>query len=229
MQKPESYQSATSATATSLLYNLWLVVFLCLLTAAPFSTQAQSAAYSQGSIELEPGGKLWIEGSASVTEYTCKAEELSGNGIIENTRHPRQNVQGGGSVSVDVSIPVHSLECGKKKMNNDMYQALKASNFPFINYRLLEAVRIDSSRDNHPEWMNIRTHGILEIAGVQDTAQVTVQGKLISPHRFRVKGAKQLDMHAFDITPPTALFGLIKTRPELTVHFDVTVRLRSDQ
>jgi len=207
-----------------------VALMFCLLITITFPAGAQ---YVQtGAIEIEKGGKLWIEGSASIVDYTCKAEELSGNGSIENTQDPQQNVRGEGDVFVKVSVPVHSLECGKKKMNRDMYEALKADQYSHIYYKLLDAVIADSttapSQEGDSSWMNIKTTGVLEIAGVKDTTRVFVEGNLLSEDRFRVRGKKQVSMKTFDITPPTALLGLIKAKSELTVHFDVTVRLKKD-
>lgn len=184
----------------------------------------------QGSIEIEEGGELWIEGSASIVDYSCKAEQLSGNGNIENTSQPQQNVKGQGSVSIEVTIPVKSLECGKRAMNKDMYEALKAEDYQLIRYQLLSASMVDNAEavtGNDNSWMDIKTRGILEIAGIKDTTQVFVQGHLINGERFRVKGNKQISMNTYKIKPPTAMFGLIKASSELTVHFDVTVRLKN--
>lgn len=183
----------------------------------------------QGSIEIEQGGKLWIEGSASIVDYSCKAEQLSGNGNIENTSQPQQNVKGHGAVSIEVTIPVKSLECGKQAMNKDMFEALKAEHYQSIRYQLLSASLVDNAEpvaDNDESWMDIRTTGVLEIAGIEDTTQVFVQGHLIDEERFRVKGSKQISMNTYKIKPPTAMFGLIKASSDLTVHFDVTVRLK---
>ncbi|MDX1586782.1 MAG: hypothetical protein R3222_08555, partial [Balneolaceae bacterium] len=106
-----------------------------------------------------------------------------------------------------------------------------------INYRLLEAevesdtlnAYLSGTNGSNPDklnWMNIRTTGILEIAGVKDTTVVHVKGQLLDQSRFQVKGSKEIDMRTFDIKPPTALMGLIKASNELTVHFNVTVHLK---
>ena len=179
-----------------------------------------------GAIEIEQGGQLWIEGSASVVNYTCRVEQLSGNGRIENTHHPQQNIKGHDAVSIQVNIPVKSFKCGKRAMNKDMYEALKAEDYPEIRYTLLAASLTDSSADKSDFWMDIKTTGVLEIAGVKDTTQVNVKGRLISGDRFRVKGNKQISMKIYNIKPPSAMFGIIKASTELTVHFDVTVQLK---
>lgn len=217
-----------------------LLISISFLAMIPFPAGAQISP--SGAIEIEEGGELWIEGSASIVDYTCHAQQLSGNGNIENTGQPQENVKGHGAVSIAVSIPVRSLECGKRGMNKDMYEALKADTYSSIRYELLDAVLTEdsveaasvinadsngingNSEDNN--WMNIKTTGILEIAGVKDTTLVYVKGQLLDEDRFKVKGSKQINMKTYDIKPPTALMGLIKARSDLTVHFNVTVRLR---
>lgn len=212
-------------------------VLFCLWTM--FAIPAGAQISTPGSIEIEEGGRVWIEGSASVVNYTCRAERLSGNGTIENAQNPQQNVTGDGSVVIQVGIPVKALECGKKAMNNDMYEALKAEQYESIYYRLLSATLNESTtasintegvdqQNDDDDWMQIRTRGMLEIAGVADTTTVDVEGKLLSEGRFRVRGSKKIDMRTHDIKPPTALMGLIKASNELTVHFDVTVRLKDE-
>ncbi|MFH5832113.1 YceI family protein [Halalkalibaculum sp. DA384] len=188
--------------------------------------QEISPAYEAGNIEIEPTGALWLEGSASVVDYRCYAESLAGSGEIENTTEPTKNVQGQGDVKVKVTIPVKALECGKSKMNRDLYEALKAEEHPSITYQLLQATLLSES--THPDsagWMKIQTEGLLTIAGVTDTTSLVVEGQLVGQERFRVKGVKPLNMHDFDIEPPTALMGLIKANEKLTVHFDVSVHL----
>lgn len=228
MLRSEINRSTGRFLITNSLSVFSLLVFLALLVMTPFAAGAQLAP--QGAIEIEEGGQIWIEGSASVVDYTCEAEELSGNGNIENIEQPRENVRGHGAVSILVQIPVESLECGKRGMNNDMYSALKAEKFKTINYRLLKAdlsEELPNITDEEGEWMNIKTLGVLEIAGVRDTTEVVVKGKVLGGDRFRVKGNKQISMHTFDVKPPTAMLGLIRARSELTVHFDVTVRLKN--
>lgn len=205
--------------------RIMLVLMLAVLVWIPAKAQVAPV----GAIEIEPGGKVWIEGSASIVDYTCTAQRLSGNGSIKNAKNPQQNIKGHGDVAVTVTIPVRLLDCGKKKMNSDMYEALKAKRHKSITYQLIDASLIEdnSAAAGDNGWMDIKTTGMLEIAGVKNRTEVTVQGKLISENRFRVKGSKKIDMETYDIEPPTALLGLIKASNELVVHFDVTVRLKN--
>ncbi len=213
-------------------FNGWtgglILVVLWGMALQPARAQELTTVADAGNIELESTGALWLEGSASVVDYRCYAESLAGSGKIENTAEPTENVKGDGEVSVRVTIPVKALECGKRKMNRDLYEALKVDKHPDISYRLLKADFLNQSA--HPDsagWMKIKTKGLLTIAGVTDTTDLVVNGQLVGSNRFRVKGVKPLNMHDYNIEPPTALMGLIKVNEKLTVHFDVSVRLNN--
>lgn len=198
--------------------NILIIIFGIFLNSG-----AQSLQY--GNIHIEEGGNLWIEGSAGVVDYKCQAQKLSGVGSIQNTENPSQNVQEEGDVQIEVAIPVKTLDCGKKAMNKDMYNALKAESQPMIQYRLLSAGIAGDNNISQNEWMDIRLRGIMKIAGVSDTTEFEIQGLLLDKNRFRVKGSKQIHMDSYNIKPPTALLGLIRADKDLVVNFDVTVLL----
>ncbi|HYW35011.1 MAG TPA: YceI family protein [Balneolaceae bacterium] len=208
-------------------FRLLLMMMVLLGAIIPLRVNAQDSA-ALGALKIEPGGKVWIKGSAKVTDYRCQAEKLSGNGIIENTKEPQQSIRGHSKVSIIVSIPVHALKCGKKPMNKDMYHALKANKFPRIKYQLLKAAQGDSASLAQGSWIPIKVKGMLEIAGVWKATTLNVQGKLLSPDRFRVKGTKDLSMKTFNVKPPTAFFGLIKASSKLTLSFNVVIQMKND-
>jgi hypothetical protein len=202
----------------------WVSSLTLLLTMAiSFNSVAQSI---WGDITIRNDAQLWIEGSAGFIHYKCQAEKISGIGEIENTENPQTTVRGHGKVHLAVTLPVQSLNCGKRAMNKDMYNALKAEKFPAIHYKLLDArLSKNQSADTVANWMDIRTVGVMEIAGVQDTTTIYVKGKVLGNDTFHVKGSKSINMDTFEIKPPSAMFGLIRADKDLRVHFDVTVTL----
>lgn len=189
---------------------------------------SMSGAQSSGDITILKGGSIWIEGTAGPVDFSCRAEQLSGKGKIKTPQNPRATLSEDGSLNITVALPVKSLNCGKRAMNRDMYGALKAEDHPVINYRVLEASLNNESPDSlsgEGVWMSIRTRGVMEIAGVEDTTTVTVLGKILEGNQFRVKGVKEIHMDTFNIDPPSKMFGLVRASKDLIVHFDVTVAL----
>lgn len=218
MQRPAHY---FRQRIFSLAFFLSLAVTLLI----PFVCGAQS---SGGDVTILEGGNIWIEGSAGPVDFICRAEELSGHGKIKTPQNPQATLTEEGTINIAVALPVKSLNCGKRAMNRDMYGALEAEEYPEINYRVLKASLTNETPDSlsgEDEWMNIRTRGIMEIAGVQDTTTVTVLGKILENNQFRVKGTKNIHMDTYDIDPPSKMFGLVRTSKDLLVHFDVTVAL----
>ena len=86
--------------------SLLLLISLWAMIPFPAGAQSQSQGQSQsptqardqnqnlpqiqynpsGVIEIETGGRLWIEGSASIVNYTCNAEQLCGTGSYARMR-----------------------------------------------------------------------------------------------------------------------------------------------
>jgi len=220
---------ATSLLSSSILEKVrwqFLLLLTPLLILANIS-QSGAQSYLLENVTIEKGGKVWIEGEAGMISYQCNAENLSGVGRINNSQSTN-SLSGvkkkDGDIEISVSLPVETLSCGKRAMDKDMYEALKSDSHPNISYKLLSAHLTDEENDT-TGWMNIHTRGIMEIAGVQDTTSFTVQGKLLSENRFQVKGSKHIHMDTYNIERPTAMLGLIKASKDLSVHFDVIVRL----
>jgi hypothetical protein len=201
-------------------------IFFILLTLGLLTPLLSGAQGIPSNISIDKGGRIWIEGTAGPVNFSCRAERLSGRGEIENVEEPKATVTEDGKVNISVSLPVKSLNCGKRAMNQDMYEALKAQQFSTISYQLLEASLISQDSDSlSAGWMNIRTRGMMEIAGVIDTTTVIVKGKINDKNKFHVKGSKNIHMDTFNIDPPSKMFGLIRASKDLTVHFDVIVTL----
>jgi hypothetical protein len=203
------------------------LLLLTLLTNLANISQSGAQSYLLDNVTIEKGGKVWIEGEAGMISYQCNAENLSGVGKINNSNNTLNNInKEDGEIELSISLPVKALSCGKRAMDKDMYEALKSDDFPNISYKLLSARLADEKKDT-TEWMNIRTRGIMEIAGVQDTTSFTVQGKALGENRFQVKGSKKIHMDTYNIERPTAMLGLIKASKDLSVRFNVTVRIEA--
>ena len=184
---------------------------------AMFAQQTLSLKY-----ELEPTSRLWLEGTATVGDYTCQAGLINGIARLQVSAASNGDASPADTTDseVKVSIPVKNLECGNSAMNADMYNAMKADSFPSILYELIDATII-SKTDSLHSIRRVRTNGRLTIAGVTKIVPMLITIVQLSPTRFRITGSKTLSMHDFDITPPTTLWGLIQAHDQLVVRFDL--------
>lgn len=187
--------------------------------------------------------QLVLEGSSNVTGWRCRGTTLDGrmevaapldhiNAVIDRiedgniarwmanptaARFPQP--------SFSLTVPVMTLRCGNRQMERDMYRALRSQAHPAIEFRFTElvgGVNHDIDRGTY----SATIAGELKLAGATRTIRVPVEATRLSTKRFRLRAHLPLRMTDFRITPPTALFGMVKAKNDLVVQFDLMLETR---
>ncbi len=172
---------------------------------------------------LEPSSRLWLEGTATIGDFTCSTARMEGMAVLQEIHVEKNDSLRSVPVhnEVRVSMCVRSFDCGNHAMNEDMYEAMKSDSFPTIEFELIDAT-LASDTGSADSVRDINTIGKLTIAGITKTVPMSIAIRQSSPERFIITGSKALSMTDFGITPPTALWGIIKTNDRLTVNFQLT-------
>jgi hypothetical protein len=120
-----------------------------------------------------------------------------------------------------LSIPIATLRCsGGRPMERDMTHALKADRFASIEFRL-DGTHGAIEHDLDQHLYRVTVSGRLSLAGVTRELTVSVIAERLSPARFRLRAELPVRMTDFSITPPSAVFGMIKANDALVVRLDV--------
>lgn len=149
---------------------------------------------------------MYIDGTSSLHDWTETVEQMSGT----------LNLVLNGSViskvsSVKAIIPVRSIKSGKGAMDENTYKALKVESHPQIFYTL-KSYAMDGDE--------IRLTGELTIAGV--TRDVKFKATYVVTGEFiKFSGAHAFFMTDFDVDPPTAVMGTIKTGDKVIVRMEL--------
>lgn len=165
---------------------------------------------------LETGSSIWIEGISTVSRFTCESSYVQGYGFFYDER----NSSGGLRIEAEIAAPVKLFQCDLAAMNEDFWNALKSDHFPLIEYSVDEA-SIDSVSTTTSVAYAARSTGRMTIAGVKKPIEIALKGRQIEPERYNIEGKTEIFMSDFDIEPPTALFGLVKARDRIVVHFNL--------
>lgn len=104
-------------------------------------------------------------------------------------------------------------------MDNKTWEALKSETHPTITYQLASVKSIEKTAAGY----QIKASGKLTIAGETRTVDMTVDAKVLADGSVQFSGSKSLKMTEFNMTPPTALLGTLKTGDEVTIVFNVTL------
>ncbi len=156
---------------------------------------------------FKPTSKIWVEGTSTVHDFTCKVSSFTGAVEADGVA---------GLKKVDVSIPVKQLDCGNKTMDGKMYDALKQSAHPAISYTLVSA-----EATGGPQKHQLQTTGKLRMAGAERTVSMKVEGAVQPDGQIRFTGSLPVSLKEFDMKPPTAALGAIKVGDQVVVRFDV--------
>ena len=187
------------------LFSPALVAAAFLLTAAssiqPLPALAQSYA-------LQPESKIWVDGTSNKSDWTVEATEVDATVSLDG--------ESGVPSSVLITIPSAKMKGDRSTiMDRLMHDALKVDEHPTITFELLEAVASDDGS-------SLSTSGNLTLAGVTREIQMDVTVEETADG-LRYTGSTPLKMSEYNIKPPVAMFGALRTADDVTVGFDVVL------
>jgi hypothetical protein len=122
------------------------------------------------------------------------------------------------SLKTHVEIPIKSLKSGHSGMDKNTYKALRSRQYPKIIYDM-EKVSVKTMPKPPNLIAEFDTVGRLSIAGVTRTLKMPVTVKALEDQQFEISGSTKIKMTDFGVTPPTAIFGLLRTGDQITIHF----------
>jgi hypothetical protein len=129
-----------------------------------------------------------------------------------------------------ISVPIVSLHSDKPGMDRDMRNALKASQYPAIEYEFqqLQQAGLQWNARNGQPGLKLHAVGKLNMAGVGRQIEMDVTVNRDSRRHFLAHAQTTLLMSDFDVDPPVALFGLIRAGEHVQVTFDLDLILAND-
>ncbi|MBL7828362.1 MAG: hypothetical protein JNJ57_17150 [Saprospiraceae bacterium] len=169
---------------------------------------------------IEEGSKFYLKGTSNVNKFTCDCEdrfemqelEIESSGGYSRFRH------------ANLALRVKNFNCHNRKIDADMQKALQADAYPTIKVSLVDtwqqAKCMDGSCYN---WFDVQANVQITIAKVTSKEFIKAKARMLGPNKFQLKGEKALQMSAFGIAPPEAMFGMIKVNDGIDFHFDVVV------
>lgn len=135
------------------------------------------------------------------------------------------------AMTADVSASVVKIEAvsfrGRSRtiksesnlMDKKIQEALRTDKFPEVIFTV-NSTRNVALNDNRFSGI---INGSLTIAGRTRTENIQFTGQMISGNRIQITGSKKLKMSDFNISPPTAMLGALKTGDEVTVSFKLVM------
>jgi polyisoprenoid-binding protein YceI len=167
---------------------------------------------------------MTISGTSTIHDWTSKVNEINGTYILNESITEKKLPKSGSIVeSVKIEIPVLSIESPRgATMDNKTYNALKSEEHPNIIFEVTQD-QIKSITDPKSDKFQLDVTGNLSIAGHTKQISLILDGQKVDENTLKFKGSIPIDMIAYDVEPPTAMFGQIKTGKDVTIDFELTL------
>jgi polyisoprenoid-binding protein YceI len=178
------------------------LILSLLLMALMINTNAQT------NFRLMPEkSKLQITGTSSLHDWEMDVSEFDCNVTAQST-------PGNIAISqIEFTCPVDKITSNNRIMDNKTYSALKEKEHPVISFRSNDISVINADNGK------VEIAGMMTIAGVareiKFSAEVNIQGN----SSITADGIVTVNMKDFNIDPPTAMLGTLKTGEEVKVKY----------
>ena len=165
--------------------------------------------------------RVTVEGGSNVHDWACSTSQIDASVSIDPAYATAPTAAIGAMLkAVEVKVPVKTIKCGKGAMDNNLYKALKADKSTTISY-IMGSFTVAPGAT--AESFTVKAPGSLTIAGEQRPVTVEVKAVRQADGSIKATGRVPLKMTDFGIEPPTAMFGAMKTKNDITVVLDLTL------
>ncbi|CAA9201493.1 YceI family protein [Flavobacterium bizetiae] len=170
-------------------------------------TTLSLCANAQKNYTVNTKSTFEVAGTSTVHDWVMRSTEGTGtaNLTVKDSKLAGLN-------SLTITLLAESLKSSKTSMDKVAYEALNTETNQTIEYVLKSAEKI-----NETTW---NLTGIYTIAGV--SKEYNTQVRVTADNgTFTIQGSNQITFGDFEMTPPKAALGVVKTGKDLTVIFNI--------
>jgi polyisoprenoid-binding protein YceI len=151
-----------------------------------------------------------VAGTSTVHDWSMKSTEATGTAIITTTDSKLTDIK-----SLIITLAAESIKSSKTSMDEIAYETMDTKTHKTIRYVLKSADKI-----NETTW---DFTGTFTIAGISKDFRTQVRIIANENGNFTLRGSNRVTFGDFEMAPPTAALGVVRTGKELTILFNITL------
>jgi polyisoprenoid-binding protein YceI len=187
-----------------------------------FSQETESQEAEMAPLNISAASSIEIDGTSTLHDWTVDAEEFSVNFKVPQSWTKGLDFWNPEEVEeLTVNVPVEFLVSGKSGMDKRMYKALESDDHPEIIFEHTDMHIDDAEIEQIRGAKTLNIDGNLTVAGETRPVTLNVLGEILETNALKFSGQYTLNMTDFDVDPPSALLGTIKSGDEITIRFDI--------
>ena len=196
---------------------LYRIIPVLIISMVFLSSQAQTTAF-----QLHADSKVVITGSSTLHDWTGKVQSYEGKVQFLDNFLSKKIKKGPAIESVLVTFKVEGIDGGRgPAMNKKITAALKNTEHPTIQFQSTEPISVTEIVDKAQKLFKVTLKGDLSMAGVTQAIEMELNGKQLEDGNYHFSGERAMKMSDFKIDPPSAMFGQIQTKDDISIAFDL--------
>jgi polyisoprenoid-binding protein YceI len=153
---------------------------------------------------------LIVKGTSTVHDWEMVAEKVDSEILIVFNDQNYFEFK-----DVSFTCQAEKILSDNSIMDGKTHKALKASKHPTISFKMSSLSNFKISGTSFSGEIN----GYVKVAGVTKPIKIRFIGNMINRDKIQVDGVVPLKMSDFDIEPPTAMLGALKTGNEVEIEY----------
>ncbi|UII19196.1 YceI family protein [Fulvivirga ligni] len=169
-------------------------------------------------VTILPESTFSLSGTSNVNHFTCNMTKgLSRNqlAVCYQEKEDLYTFDNSG-----FALNINKFDCENSRMTHDLQDALQSDEFPVIKFELLSIKGLVAG-DCEAE-----AESLITIAGNTNKYLLTYQVKQVSEESYKIELKANFNMRDFNITPPTALMGIVKVNEIISINLHLHVTMK---
>ena len=167
-----------------------------------------STTQAQDIFQIGDNSSVKVTGTSTLHDWESEVENTEVK-LVASTENDLTTIK-----ELEIKIEARSIKSGKDVMDIKTYNALKSTENPYITFTLKEPVTINNDQE-------VTAKGSLSLAGMTKDIEVTGKVNYSNEAQMGIEASYTINMPDYEIDPPSAMFGTIKTGKEVTVIFNL--------
>ncbi|MBU0697459.1 MAG: YceI family protein [Bacteroidetes bacterium] len=184
-----------------------------------FTPQSHQEIPSSKTMLVNKSGSLIVRGSTNVNTFDCIVINYCKPDTI--VFHPSHSKTQTIDLSGDILIDIQSFDCHNSMMTAELRKILKAKEYPHLKIHFVSLAKCPTF-NNQKE--HIKGVVFIELAKVKKRFDIDFDFYKDENQNMHMLGSRDVNFSDFNITPPTKLGGMIKTRDKLGIEFHLQLK-----
>ncbi len=167
---------------------------------------------------VNENSSLSVNGSTNINKFSCV---IPAYGRIDTITLDKSKDAKGIVLSGSIDLKVNSFDCHNSGMTKQLQKTLNEKQFPLLHIRFLSLDRLPILT---PKSQLITGMVDIEIAGVSKRFGINYQISQDKDKGISLLGLRDLNFSDFNLIPPSKLGGMIKTKDQLIVAFNLNMK-----